>query len=33
VFGRWSGRVPTPDGGVLDVRDVVGFAEESRSRW
>jgi hypothetical protein len=33
VFGRWSGRVPTPDGGVLEVRDVVGFAEESRSRW
>jgi hypothetical protein len=33
VFGRWSGRLPTPDGGTARVEDIVGFAEESRSRW
>jgi hypothetical protein len=33
VFGRWSGRVPTPDGGSATVDGIVGFAEESRSRW
>jgi hypothetical protein len=33
VFGRWNGRVPAPDGTVLEVVDVLGFAEESRSRW
>jgi hypothetical protein len=33
VFGRWSGRVPAPGGEVVEVADVLGFAEESRSRW
>jgi hypothetical protein len=33
VFGRWSGRVPAPDGRQLEVAGLVGFAEESRSRW
>jgi hypothetical protein len=33
VFGRWSGTVPAPDGGVLQVDGMLGFAEESRSRW
>jgi hypothetical protein len=33
VFGRWSGRVPAPDGTALEVVDALGFAEESRSRW
>jgi hypothetical protein len=33
VFGRWSGTV-VPDGGTALVLDgIVGFAEESRSRW
>ena len=33
VFGRWSGTV-VPDGGDPLVLDgIVGFAEESRSRW
>lgn len=33
VFGRWSGHITADDGRVLRVVDVLGFAEESRSRW
>jgi hypothetical protein len=33
VFGRWTGQVPAPDGGLLTLDGIVGFAEESRSRW
>jgi hypothetical protein len=33
VFGRWTGTVPDGAGGRLEVDGLVGFAEESRSRW
>lgn len=33
VFGRWSGHVTTDDGEVHHVDGILGFAEESRSRW
>jgi hypothetical protein len=33
VFGRWHGHVPTPEGGRAEVDGILGFAEESRSRW
>ncbi|MFU8840802.1 MAG: DUF2804 domain-containing protein [Nitriliruptoraceae bacterium] len=33
VFGRWSGHVPGPDGARIEVAGLLGFAEESRSRW
>ncbi len=33
VFGTWSGTVVTDDGAELRVEDVLGFAEESSSRW
>jgi len=33
VFGRWTGTVPSPGGGRLEVDGILGFAEESRSRW
>jgi hypothetical protein len=33
VFGRWTGTVPDGAGGRLVVEGLVGFAEESRSRW
>ena len=33
VFGTWSGTAPTPDGTSVEVDGLVGFAEESRSRW
>jgi hypothetical protein len=33
VFGRWTGHLTTEDGERIEVDGVVGFAEESRSRW
>ncbi|MFP4312593.1 MAG: DUF2804 domain-containing protein [Nitriliruptoraceae bacterium] len=33
VFGRWSGHLPGPDGTRIEVDGLLGFAEESRSRW
>jgi hypothetical protein len=33
VFGRWAGTLPDGEGGTLTVDGLVGFAEESRSRW
>lgn len=33
VFGTWSGWVTDEDGDRHDLREVLGFAEESRSRW
>jgi len=33
VFGTWSGDVTTDAGRTLHLRDIQGFAEESRSRW
>ncbi len=33
VFGHWSGVVPDGKGGTVAVDGLLGFAEESRSRW
>jgi hypothetical protein len=33
VFGRWTGSVPDGAGSTLSVDGILGFAEESRSRW
>lgn len=33
VFGHWSGTVPDGEGGILTVDRILGFAEESLSRW
>ena len=33
VFGTWSGQAPAPDGSRVTFDGLVGFAEESRSRW
>ena len=33
VFGTWSGHVTDHEGTRLEVDGLVGFAEESRSRW
>jgi hypothetical protein len=33
VFGRWSGHAPAPDGSTVRFERLLGFAEESRSRW
>ena len=33
VFGRWAGHVTAEDGVEHHFTDLLGFAEESRSRW
>lgn len=33
VFGRWTGEVPDGTGSTVRVEGILGFAEESRSRW
>ena len=33
VFGTWSGHVTSDDGARHDLDGILGFAEESRSRW
>lgn len=33
VFGTWTGHVTTGDGRRVEVEQIQGFAEESRSRW
>ncbi|GED96279.1 DUF2804 domain-containing protein [Gordonia crocea] len=33
VFGRWSGHLTADDGRRIVIDQILGFAEESRSRW
>lgn len=33
LFGRYNGRVLLDDGSPLEIRDLIGFAEEHRARW
>jgi hypothetical protein len=33
VFGRFSGHVGLDDGSRLEIRDLIGFAEEVANRW
>ena len=33
MFGYYSGKVVLDDGEVLEIRDVLGFAEEHSARW
>ena len=33
VFGRFTGYVGLDDGSRLEVRDLIGFAEEVHNRW
>ncbi|EME16718.1 DUF2804 domain-containing protein [Rhodococcus triatomae] len=33
VFGRYSGHVVLDDGSRVEVRDLLGFAEQVRNRW
>jgi hypothetical protein len=33
VFGHWAGRVPNGNCGSLSITNMLGFAEEARSRW
>jgi hypothetical protein len=33
MFGRYSGTVVTDEGNLVEVHDLVGFAEEHQARW
>ena len=33
VFGRFTGRAVLDDGTVLEVKDLMGFAEKVKNRW
>ena len=33
LFGHYTGWVRTDDGGVVEIRDLLGFAEEHHARW
>lgn len=33
MFGRYNGRAVLDDGQVLEIHDLIGFAEEHRARW
>ena len=33
MFGRYNGRAVLDDGTTLEIRDLIGFAEEHRARW
>ena len=33
VFGRYNGRAVLDDGTTLEIRDLIGFAEEHQARW
>src|SRR5690606_624306 len=33
MFGRYSGQVVQDDGQLLEIHDLIGFAEEHRARW
>jgi hypothetical protein len=33
VFGHWSGTIRSDDGEPIAIDGILGFAEESRSRW
>ncbi len=33
MFGRYDGRVTLEDGSTLEIRDLIGFAEEHHARW
>ena len=33
MFGRYNGSVVTDDGRVIQIKDLIGFAEEHHARW
>ena len=33
MFGRYSGRVSSNNGSVIDIHNLIGFAEEHQARW
>ena len=33
MFGRYNGQVSTDDGEVIQIKDLIGFAEEHQAKW
>ena len=33
VFGRFTGKAVLDDGTVIEVKDMLGFAEKVRNKW
>lgn len=33
MFGRYNGKAVTDDGKVVQIKDLIGFAEEHHARW
>ena len=33
IFGRYDGKAVTDDGEVIQIKDIIGFAEEHHARW
>ena len=33
MFGRYSGRIDSPEFGTIEINDLLGWAEEHRARW
>ena len=33
MFGRYSGQMVLDDGQLLEIHDLIGFAEEHQARW
>jgi hypothetical protein len=33
MFGRYNGYVTLDNGNTLEIRDLIGFAEEHHARW
>ncbi len=33
MFGKYTGQIVLDDGGTVEVRDLIGFAEEHQARW
>ena len=33
MFGRYKGRLVTDEGEEIEIRDIVGFAEEHHAQW
>ena len=33
LFGRYNGQVITDKGKIIQIKDLIGFAEEHQARW
>jgi hypothetical protein len=33
MFGKYSGKLVTDEGNIIEIKDLIGFAEEHHARW